>query len=185
MKIIGMIPAREGSKRLKHKNVYPLKGIPLVEYTIKAALGSKYFTKDNLYVNSNFDKVLDIAQNYGLNLITRPEHLADDKTWTQDVINHTDEVIGNLEDEDIIVVLQANSPQMTSEKIDECIDMLFKNNLWQVNTVDTFMVNNGAIQVLKRKIKNHQGKVNYNGIVTTDWIDVHTIEDIKEVEKII
>ena len=58
MKIIGIIPAREGSKRLKHKNVYPLKGIPLIEYTIKAALNSKYFTQNNLYVNSNFDKVL-------------------------------------------------------------------------------------------------------------------------------
>ena len=138
-----------------------------------------------MYVNSNFDKVLDIAQNYGLNLITRPEYLADDKTWTQDVINHTDEVIGNLEDEDIIVVLQANSPQITPEKINECIDMFLKNNLWQVNTVDEFMINNGAIQVLKRKVKYHKGKANYNGVVITDWVDVHNMEDIKKLEKII
>lgn len=185
MKIIGIIPARKGSKRLKHKNVYPLKGIPLIEYTIKAALESKYFTKDNLYVNSDFDEALDIAQNYNLNLIIRPEHLAHDTIWTQDVVNHTDEIIGNLEDEDIIVILQANSPQITSEKIDECINMLLKNSLWQVNTVDEFMVNNGAIQVLKRKVKHHKGKVNYNGVVITDWVDVHNIEDIKKLEKII
>jgi CMP-N-acetylneuraminic acid synthetase len=185
MKIIGIIPAREGSKRLKHKNVYPLKGTPLIEYTIKAALNSKYFTKNNLYVNSNFDKVLEIAKHYSLEHIIRPESLADDMTWTQDVINHTDHTLGNLEDEDIIVILQANSPQINPEKIDECIDMLLKNNLWQVNTVDTFMINNGAIQILKRKVKDHKGKVNYNGVVITDWIDVHTIEDIKELEKIL
>jgi CMP-N-acetylneuraminic acid synthetase len=185
MKIIGIIPAREGSKRLKHKNIYPLKGIPLIEYTIKAALESKYFTKDNLYINSNFDEVFEIAKQYNLKSIIRPDNLSDDKTWTQDVIDHTDDVIGNLEDEDIIVLLQANSPQIIPEKINECIDMLLKNNLWQVNTVDTLMVNNGAIQVLKRKVRNHKGKVNYNGIVTTDWIDVHTIEDIKKLEEII
>jgi len=184
MKIVGIIPARKGSKRLKHKNVYLLKGVPLIEYTIKAALESRYFTKDNLYVNSDFDKVLDIAQNYDLNLIPRPEHLSQDTTWTQSVIDHTDEVIGNLEDEDIIVILQANSPQITSEKIDECINMLLKNNLWQVNTIDGLMINNGAIQVLKRKVKHHFGKANYNGVVITDWVDVHSIEDIKKLEKI-
>ena len=64
MKIIAIIPAREGSKRLKHKNVYPLKGVPLVEYTIKAALGSKYLTPDNIFINSDFDKVLEIGKNY-------------------------------------------------------------------------------------------------------------------------
>jgi len=185
MKIIAIIPAREGSKRLKHKNVYLLKGVPLVEYTIKAALGSKYLTTDNIFINSDFDKVLEIGKNYNLNCIDRPKHLADDKVWTQKVINHTDKHLGKLDDEDIIVVLQANSPQMTSDKIDECIEMLISENLWQVNTVDSSMINNGAIQVLKRKVRKHKGKVNYNGVVLTDWLDIHTIDDIKELESII
>ena len=40
MKIIGIIPARKGSKRLKYKNIYSLKGKPLIGYSIKAALDS-------------------------------------------------------------------------------------------------------------------------------------------------
>ena len=47
MKIISIIPARAGSKRLKHKNVYPFNGIPLIEYTINAALDSKYISRKN------------------------------------------------------------------------------------------------------------------------------------------
>ena len=47
------------------------------------------------------------------------------------------------------------------------------------------MINNGAIQVLKRKVRKHKGKVNYNGVVLTDWLDIHTIDDVKELESII
>jgi len=184
MKIIAVIPAREGSKRLKHKNVYPLNGVPLIEYTINAALSSKYIDEDNLYINTDFDKIIEIAKKRNVKFIQRPNHLSGDKVWTQPVINHTEDELGGLNDEDIIVILQANSPQMTSEKIDECIEMLIKNKLYEVHTIDSTMINNGAIQVMKRKVRNQKGKVCYNGVVMADWIDVHTIEDINKIGEV-
>ena len=72
MKIISIIPARAGSKRLKHKNVYPLNGVPLIEYTINAALDSKYISRENLYINTDFDKVVDIAKKRNIKVIERP-----------------------------------------------------------------------------------------------------------------
>lgn len=184
MKVIAIIPAREGSKRLKHKNIYPLKGKPLIEYTIEAALGSKYIDVENLYISTDFKKIVEIAINRNLNVHIRPKILAGDKIWTQDVI---DKVIENtpLEEDDLIIILQANSPQMTSEVIDECIDKTLEHNLWEVHTVDNNLIHNGAIQVIRKKVCNHKGKVNYNGFVTTDWVDVHTKEDIEILEKII
>ena len=97
MRIIAVIPAREGSKRLKHKNVYPLNGVPMIEYTINAALKSKYINHNNLYVNTDFDKVIDIAKKRNIQVIERPPHLAGDKVWTQPVINHTDDELGGLD----------------------------------------------------------------------------------------
>ena len=38
---------------------------------------------------------------------------------------------------------------------------------------------------MRNKVCSHKGKVNYNGVVLTDWIDVHTIKDIEELEKVI
>ena len=178
MRIIAVIPAREGSKRLKHKNVYPLNGVPMIEYTINAALKSKYINHNNLYVNTDFDKVIDIAKKRNIQVIERPPHLAGDKVWTQPVINHTDDELGGLDDEDIIVILQANSPQITTEKIDECIDMLINNDLFEVHTIDSTMINNGAIQVIKRKVRNIKGKVCYNGVVMADWIDINKIGEL-------
>lgn len=182
MRIIGLIPARKNSKRLKNKNIYPLKGKPLIQYTIDAALKSSL---SELYVSSDSDEILKVALNSGVNTIKRPEHLADDVTWTQDVVNHMDDTLGGLSDEDIIVILQANSPQITSDKIDECVNLLIDKGLWQVNTVDDEFINNGAIQVIKRKVRYHNGKVNYNGVVQTDWIDVHYKKDIDKLEEIL
>ena len=185
MRVIGIIPARKGSKRLINKNIYPLNGKPLVEYTIEAALNSKYLDKDNIYINTDFKEVKDIGLKFNLNIIDRPEELSGDNVWTQEVVNHTTTHIGDIEEEDIIIILQANSPQISSKVIDEIIDMLINKNLWQVHTVDEELINNGALQAFKYKLRNHKGKANYNGVIITNWVDVHTIQDIKLLEKIL
>jgi len=184
-KVIAIIPARAGSKRLKGKNIYPLKGKPLIEYTIDAALKSRYLSRNNLYVTTNYQEVKDLCKSKRVNIIDRPDALAQDHIWTQDVIDHAVDTIKNLHPEDIIVILQANSPQMTSQMIDKCIQRVTKEGLWQVHTVDQDLIHNGAIQVMRNKVCLHKGKVNYNGVVLTDWIDVHTIKDIEELEKVI
>ena len=42
LKIIAIIPARGGSKRLANKNIYPIWGLPMIEWSINAAKNSKY-----------------------------------------------------------------------------------------------------------------------------------------------
>jgi len=188
MKIFTIIPARGGSKRLKDKNIYPLKGKPLINYTIEAALNSNLINKKHLYVSTESEKISEVAlKNKKIKRIRRPDYLATDSVWTQPVIDDAIEIIelmGNRVDhEDIIVILQANSPQITGELIDICIEKLIQEKLWQVHTVDENLINNGAIQVMLKKVCKHKGKANYNGVVITNLIDVHTIEDLNKVEK--
>lgn len=183
-KIIAIIPARGGSKRLRYKNTYPLFGKPLIIWTIEAALKSKYINRDNLYVSSESKRVKDVVGDR-CNLIDRPKYLSKDTVWTQEVINHSIDFLKNISDEDILVILQANSPQITTEIIDRSIDKLIKENLWQIHTVDKNLVNNGAIHIMRAKVRNHKGKPNYNGVIITDWIDVHYKEDIDKLKGII
>lgn len=180
-KIIFLIPARGGSKRLKGKNMYLLNGRPLIQYTLEAVKKSLYFDDTNLYVTSDWEELLDFSWKYGAQCIPRPSELAGDDIWTQPVIDHAIESL-DLDNNDIIVILQANSPQITTEIIDYCIMKLIHDGLWQVHTVDKNLNNNGAIQVMRKKVCDHVGKPNYNGVVVTDWVDVHTIEDIKKLE---
>ena len=76
MKIIGMIPARAGSKRVKNKNLRILDGKPLIEHIIKAAVNVPFF--DALYVNSEDEIFRPIAEKHGLNFFRRSEELASD-----------------------------------------------------------------------------------------------------------
>lgn len=175
-----IIPARGGSKRLSRKNIYPVLGKPMIFWTLEAASESSYIDKKNIFISTEDKEIADLCKDY--NLLERPAHLAQDNVWTQEVVNHFIQE-KQLEENDIIVLLQANSPEINTKTIDLCIEKLIKNNLWQVHTVDQNYINNGAVHVYYSNVKDHKGKVNYNGVVMTDWIDVHHIEDVIEVEK--
>jgi len=174
-----LVPARIGSRRLKKKNIFPVLGKPMILWTLEEALKSKFLTKENIFISTESVEIKQICSSF--KIIDRPENLSKDDVWTQEVVNHFIEE-KNILDDDIIVILQSNSPEIKSETIDECIEKLISNNLWQVHTVDEELINNGAIQVYYAKVKNHKGKVNYNGFVITDWIDIHYEEDVKIVE---
>ena len=73
-KIIGFIPVRLGSQRVKMKNLRLIAGKPLVAHIIETAKQSGAF--DELYINSEAPIFGDIAQEYGIKFYQRPAHLA-------------------------------------------------------------------------------------------------------------
>ena len=178
-KVICVIPARGGSKRLPRKNLYDILGKPCIQYAIEACKQSKYL-KDNIYVSSEDEEILNFALSQGVNIIKRPENLAQDNVWTQDVLAHAVEV---LKDKNFkyVVRVQANSPQVTHKKINECIDKLITNNLWEVFTVDENGIEDAAIHVLKRDCVYQKALSVYKGVVSTNYIDIHTIDDVEAV----
>jgi len=184
LKILAVIPARGGSKRLHRKNIYPLLGRPLISYAIEACKGSRYLNKKNVYVSTEDKEIASVALQYGAKVINRPEELAEDHVWTQDVLSHALECseieAGN--EFDVLVRVQANSPQVTSEKIDECIQKLQDHNLWEVFTVDEEGIEDAAIHVMLRKCVNQKALSVYKGVVSTNYLDVHTIDDIRIIE---
>ena len=65
MKTIAIIPARGGSKRLPHKNVLPLGGIPLIAHSILFAKENNQII-DEVYVSTDNDMIKEIALQYFL-----------------------------------------------------------------------------------------------------------------------
>mgnify|MGYP003150817022 CR=1 FL=1 len=186
MKILAVIPARGGSKRLHRKNIYPLLGRPLISYAIEACKGSRYLDKKNVYVSTEDKEIASVALQYGAKVINRPEELAEDHVWTQDVLSHALEYseieAGN--EFDVLVRVQANSPQVTSEKIDECIKKLQDHNLWEVFTVDEDGIEDAAVHVMIRRCVNQRALSVYKGVVRTEYIDVHDVKDIERISTI-
>ncbi|CAM3830053.1 cytidylyltransferase domain-containing protein [Arcobacter cloacae] len=120
---LAIIPARGGSKRLPRKNVLDLCGKPLISYSIEAGLKSKYISK--VIVSSDDEKILQISQKFGADIIKRPDYLATDTSSTFDVLEHT---INSLEKYDYIVLLQPTSPLRNEKHIDEAIELLNKKD---------------------------------------------------------
>lgn len=127
MEILAIIPVRGGSKGIPGKNIKPLAGRPLVDYTIEAALNSKYVTRT--VVSTESSEIKKIVTGHGVEVVDRPLELAQDETKTAPVLL---QVIDELEKKeaykpDIVVLLQATCPLRDAKQLDEAFDLFFEN----------------------------------------------------------
>ncbi len=128
MKIIGEIPARLGSVRVKQKNLKDINGKPLISYAIEQAAKSSKLTE--CYVNTESDLIGDVAIKFGAKVYKRPTALASDTT-TQDEFN-IDFI--NKTDADVLVLINPVCPLLTKTDIDNTISFFLEGDF---NTVVT------------------------------------------------
>lgn len=124
MQILGLIPARGGSKAVPRKNLAVLGGKPLLSYTCDAAKQSQRLTQ--VIISTDDPEIANFGQSYGFMLdYPRPEYLCQDDSPMKDVIEHiiTMATKDGVSPE-IIVLLQPTSPLRTATHIDEAIDLL-------------------------------------------------------------
>lgn len=113
--ILGITPARGGSKGIPRKNLKPLCGKPLIAWTFEAAKASRLLDR---YVVSTEDKeIAEEARRAGIEVIERPEELATDEASTLSVLQHVLTAVPA----DVLVLLQATSPIRNPDLIDRCI----------------------------------------------------------------
>ena len=126
MKVLAVVPARAGSKRVPKKNVRPLLGIPLVCRSILHAINASKI--DDIVVTTDDKEVIEIAKRYSCTIIKRPAYLADDSATTIDVVKHTIEYLKNQgKNYDAIVLLQPTVPFRAPNLIDKSISLLEEN----------------------------------------------------------
>lgn len=172
-----MIPARLGSKRLTRKNIHPFLGKPMIYYAIEACKSSKLI--DRVFVSTESEEIAQIAKDFGADILIRPENLAEDDVPTQDVMKH---FARNFKEMDILVLVQANSPNVRAGNIDKAINKLIKHNLREVRSVNKHGLENGAIWVATREAIFWDGLTVYFGVVVDEAVDIHTFEDLKRAE---
>lgn len=128
-KVLAITLARAGSTSVPHKNRRQLNGVPLIEYTIEAALGSKYI---DFYCVSTDDPIIgNITRAYGVTKMDRSPELANDTAKSADALIEaalkcSKEAPGfrRYVPYDYVVELMATNPFKTAEDIDRCIEML-------------------------------------------------------------
>lgn len=210
-RILAIIPARAGSKRLPNKNKLNLAGKPLIAWTIEAATESAYI--DEIVVSSDCDELLDIAASYGSKICKRPSSLATDTSSTSDTIFHVLDIYkNNCNSFDIVIILQPTSPLRTYTDIDEALISLLQkkgggvisvcpcehNPLWS----NILPKNQTLNKFIPPKIKNKRSQdlpnyyrlngalfifyidlfYNYGGIFYTNAVYAHIMSNLSSVD---
>lgn len=124
-KILGIIPAREGSKRVLQKNFRPFAGTTLTDITLQQAIQSALIT--DTVISSDSDEVLEIGRKYpGVISLKRPEEFSTDTSPAIEFVRHTLEVLEPQKGYtyDIVVILQPSSPLRNPGDIDNTIRLL-------------------------------------------------------------
>lgn len=117
--ILGLIPARGGSKGIPRKNLRMIAGKPLVVWSIEAAKRSKKL--DRFAVSTEDAEIAEVSKRAGAEVLWRPPELATDGATTCALLKH----IAVTENPDHLVVLQPTSPVRIHGLIDRAIERFF------------------------------------------------------------
>jgi CMP-N,N'-diacetyllegionaminic acid synthase len=128
MQILAVIPARGGSKGLPGKNTRDLDGMPLIAYSISAAIQSKLVNR--IICTTDSEEIASIARRHGAETpFIRPKELAADNSTDLDVFLHLLEWLNRKEFyvPDVVVQLRPTSPLRPVTLVDQGINKIIKN----------------------------------------------------------
>jgi CMP-N,N'-diacetyllegionaminic acid synthase len=122
--VIGVVPARGGSKGVYRKNLRAIAGKPLIAWSIEAA--QKACLIDRLVVDTDDAEIASVVRSYGAEVpFMRPSALATDTASVIDALIH---LLDRLDDAfDYVVLLQCTSPLRTTEDIDTAIELCVRS----------------------------------------------------------
>lgn len=135
-KILAVIPARAGSKRIPNKNIRNFLGKPLIAYAIEQARQSPIVGR--VIVDTDSPKIAAIAKKYGAEApFLRPARLATDTAGANDALLH---LLLRLKNEekylpDYVLYLQPPSPLRELKDISDCWDLMKKTDVDTVLTI--------------------------------------------------
>jgi CMP-N,N'-diacetyllegionaminic acid synthase len=124
--VLGIVPARSGSKGIARKNIRPLSGKPLLAHTANAALNAANLSR--VVLSTDDPEIAAVGKAAGLEVpFLRPPELALDSTPMIEVILHAIRWIqAGGQDYDAVCLLQPTSPLRSSGTIDRCISLLWE-----------------------------------------------------------
>ena len=125
MKVLGVTLARGGSKGIPGKNIRPIANLPLLAWTLREAQAAQHLT--NYIVSTDDLAIARVARQYGVQVVDRPQELAEDNTPTLPALQHAvgwaETVWGRF---DIVVDLRCTNPLKNAADIDNAIKLLIE-----------------------------------------------------------
>jgi len=121
---VGIVPARGGSKGLPGKHVLPVRGKPVLAYTLEAARAARSLAR--VIVSTDDAGIAAVATAFGAEVIDRPAALATDTASFDDALRHAVRVLAERDGfhPDVVVAMQGNVPIRAAGTIDRALEKL-------------------------------------------------------------
>ncbi len=121
---IAIIPARGGSKRIRHKNIRPFCGRPMIAWSIDAARNSGLFQQ--IIVSTDSPQIAGVARDCGARVpFLRPAELSDDVTPTIPVLRHAiHQLAGDAAPPDFVCCIYAAAPLIEPADLMRALELL-------------------------------------------------------------
>jgi CMP-N-acetylneuraminic acid synthetase len=134
-RVLGLIPARGGSKGVPGKNIRLLCGKPLLQYTAEAALASCHLAR--VILSTDDAEIATVGERCGLEVpFLRPPHLAQDQTPMLPVVQHALTWLESRGERfSAVCLLQPTNPLRRTEDIDGCIELFIQEDAEGVVTI--------------------------------------------------
>ncbi len=139
-KVLAIVPARGGSKGIPLKNLYKIKGVPLVVWTVPIIKAIPEITR--AVVSTDHPEIARVAKEAGLDVpFMRPASLSGDVISDLEVMTHVLQDLEKLEGQtyDVILLLPPTSPTRTPDHVRAVLSKLINENLdsvWTVSEAD-------------------------------------------------
>ena len=151
MKIAALLTGK-GSSTLKNKNLLKINNKPILYYPCAEA--KKIKDIDKFFVSSEDKKILDICNKYGYEKILRPKNLSKANSKHHDVILHSVKYMKNKNyHPDILIILLANAPIISSKWIKDCLKILRNNK--KTTSVVPVILNNDHNPFRAKKLRGN------------------------------
>jgi CMP-N,N'-diacetyllegionaminic acid synthase len=128
LNVLGVTLARGGSKKIKNKNIVDINGKPLIYYTIKEALKSKYLS--NYIVSTDSPRIAKIAETYKAEVpFLRPQNISSDKSSSASALRHALHFSEKYykKNFDYVIEIMNTNPLKEKKDIDAIIKIITKN----------------------------------------------------------
>lgn len=147
-KLIAMIPARMGSKRIPKKNIRYMLDKPLIKYPIDFARNTAKF--DSIWINTESDQLGKLCESFGVNYHKRPDALANDQATNRDF---TYEFL-KCHECDYVVMINPTSPALRQETVNNFVEYVKNNDF------DTIM----SVADIQAEAFVENEKINFDGV---------------------
>jgi CMP-N,N'-diacetyllegionaminic acid synthase len=135
MRVLGLVPARGGSRGVPRKNIRLLHGRPLLWYTARAAQSARHLAR--VVLSTDDAEIAAVGRTCGLDVpFLRPESLALDDTPMLPVVQHALRALERQDGPyDAVCLLQPTNPLRDAGDIDGCIELLASSDADSVVTI--------------------------------------------------